>query len=181
MSASNNQQYSFSENDRLFFDTNIWFFIYGPQSSSDINRQRIYSSAFRDIISRNCKIFIDVLVLAEFINRMARFSFDLWCEENQLSINYKDFRSMDVYKPIVFEIEKTAQMILVDSIPIESGFSQMDISSILKTLQNGQQDFNDLSIVNTCQINHLKLITDDSDFKSTNIEILTSNLKLLRS
>jgi len=179
MPANNIQQYTFSDQDRLFFDTNVWFFIYGPQSHSDERRQRIYSNAFREIFSRRSRIFIDVLVLAEFVNRMARFYFDFWCEDNKLTPNYKDFRSMDEFKPIASEIEKAAQMILVDSTPIETGFSRMNISALLKAFENSQQDFNDLVIVNICQTNRLTLVTDDSDFRSANIPILTSNNRLL--
>lgn len=181
MSASNIQQYSFSERDLLFFDTNIWFFIYGPQTSSDEKRQRIYSNAFRNIISHGSKIYIDVLVLAEFINRMSRFHYDLWCEENQLTPSYKEFRSMNCFKPIVSEIEQAAQMILTDAISIETGFSRMNTLNLLKTFQEGKQDFNDLIIVNICQSKRYKLVTDDSDFIGSEIEVLTSNKRLLNS
>jgi predicted nucleic acid-binding protein len=179
MPANNIQQHSFSDQDRLFFDTNVWFFIYGPQTQSNERRQRIYSNAFRDIISHRSRIFIDVLVLAEFVNRMARFYFDLWCEENQLAPEYKEFRSMNEFKPIASEIEQAAQMILVDSTPLESGFSRIDISALLRDFEKGQQDFNDLVIVKICQANHLTLVTDDSDFRSAALQILTSNSRLL--
>ena len=179
MPANNIQRYTFSNQDRLFFDTNVWFFIHGPQSHSGERRQRVYSNAFRDIISHGSKIYIDVLVLAEFVNRMARFYFDLWCEENHLTPEYKEFRSMDEFRPVASEIEKAAQMILIDSTPIETGFSHLDISTLLKTFEKSQQDFNDLVIVNVCQTNHLTLVTDDSDFRSANIQILTSNNRLL--
>jgi predicted nucleic acid-binding protein len=179
MAAINIQRYIFSEQDRLFFDTNIWFFIYGPQSKLD-GRQRIYSNAFHSIISNGGKIYIDILVLAEFINRVARFHYDIWCDENQSTLNYKEFRSSENFKSIAKEIEIASQMILLDSTQIETGFTKINISSLLTSFVQKQQDFNDLVIENICQINQLKLVTEDRDFKGTNIQILTSNRKLLQ-
>jgi len=181
MPANNIQRYSFTNQDRLFFDTNIWLYIYGPQGPSGERRQRIYSNAFRDIISLGIKIYIDVLVLSEFVNRTARFHYDLWCDENQTSVDYKDFRSMAEFKEIASGIEKDAQLILVDSKLIETGFTRMDLKTLLKTFENNQQDFNDLIIINVCHTNHLTLVTDDGDYGGANIPILTSNSRLLNS
>ena len=181
MTAINIQNYSFSEQDRLFFDTNIWVFIYGPQSYSDSRRQKIYSGAFQSIITNGGKIYLDILVLTEFINRMTRFYYDLWCEENNMSLNFKDFRSMEEFKQITKEIEIASNMILIDSIQIESGFAKMNVSSLLKCFTQKQIDFNDLVIENICQENHLKLVTDDRDYLESNVQILTSNKKILNS
>lgn len=177
MAVNRIQSYTFSNKDRIIFDTNIWFFIHGPQSIDD-QRQKIYSKAFHEIISNESKLYIDVLIMAEFVNRVARFYYDLWCEENNLSVDFKQFRTMEDCKQIVTEIEIAAQMILIDAKPIETGFSSMDISTVLTSFKECKHDFNDLIIIDLCRRNGLILVTDDSDFINADIDILTSNKKL---
>jgi len=65
------RSYVFSEKDHLFLDANVWLSVYGPQ----VSRRKgwdIYSAAWRDIRMAGSKVYIDFLVLSEFINRFAR-------------------------------------------------------------------------------------------------------------
>ena len=67
--------YEFAESDALFLDTNIWLYVYAPQAPNDW-RTRIYSKSLGKILTAKSKIFIDALVLSEFINRYARFAYN---------------------------------------------------------------------------------------------------------
>lgn len=179
MQINNIRQYSFNPKDQMFFDTNIWLLIYGPQSPSDFERQRIYSGAFREILSQGLKIYIDILVLSEIINKLTRFSFDLWCNEHNLTLDFKQFRSMEEYKPIAQEVEKTSLLILGDSIAIDDNFSKMDTTKLLQEYCNYNQDFTDLAINELCNSRDLLLVTDDGDFSGLNCKILTANKRLI--
>lgn len=59
------RNYSFGPQDKLFFDANIWMFLYGPQGQNNLpgNRMSVYSSAFNRILkARSC--FLSNLAVA---------------------------------------------------------------------------------------------------------------------
>ena len=65
------RHYNFTSQDKLFLDANIWLYLYGPQKPG--NRWvRIYSTVFNRILNVKSRIYIDVLVVSEFINSYAR-------------------------------------------------------------------------------------------------------------
>ncbi len=179
MPVNNIQCYHFTDQDRLFFDANIWVYIYGPQTQTNRYQHRIYSGVYKDIISRGSKIYIDVVVLSELINRVARFHYNLWQENQHKSIGYKEYRAMDEFKPIASDIKSIVHMILVDSKPVDTCFSQMDQRVLMDSFESENTDFNDLIIINVCRMNNLVLITHDSDMRNADIQILTSNRQLL--
>ena len=69
-------QYTFSDTDEVLLDANIWLFVYGPQYSATDQRTAVYSDALKRMLSAKTRIFVDVLVLSEFVNSFARFSFN---------------------------------------------------------------------------------------------------------
>ena len=66
------RQYTFTPEDRLFLDTNVWWYIYVPQKPKATRQVDIYSQALRDIHEARSRIHIDVIVVSEFINAYAR-------------------------------------------------------------------------------------------------------------
>ena len=63
--------YQFNPDDKLLLDTNIWLLVYGPQKPRD-TRVATYSQALANILSAKCCVYIDVLIVSEFINTYAR-------------------------------------------------------------------------------------------------------------
>ena len=59
--------YEFAESDALFMDTNIWLYVYAPQAPGDW-KTRTYSRSLTKILTAKSRIFIDAMVLSEFIN-----------------------------------------------------------------------------------------------------------------
>ena len=70
------EYYRFTSNDRLFLDANIWLLFYGPQIPRD-TWVDIYSQAFARILAAQSPIYIDVLIVSEFINTYARQKWQL--------------------------------------------------------------------------------------------------------
>ena len=63
--------YNFTSRDKIFLDANIWLYLYGlPKLKS--RWRPIYNTVFNDILKANSQIYIDVLVVSEFINAYAR-------------------------------------------------------------------------------------------------------------
>ncbi|OAD21270.1 PilT protein domain-containing protein, partial [Candidatus Thiomargarita nelsonii] len=68
--------YTFSDDDRLFFDANIWIYIYGPLlSQQDVAISSTYAHALQKIRNAQSHLFIDALALSEFINTYARLEY----------------------------------------------------------------------------------------------------------
>jgi len=67
--------YTFSASDELLLDTNVWLLIYAPHSLDD-SRVAVYSQALADILAAKSRIYIDVLIVSEFINRYVQLTDD---------------------------------------------------------------------------------------------------------
>lgn len=174
-------RYEFTCRDRLFLDTNIWTYIYSPQDPTDKRWVSTYSRAFDSraferILSAKSCIYVDVLVISEFINTYARIKWGLFKPHKK---RFKDFRNSSDFKPIAKDIADSVKRIMKHCRPLESGFEHLDINNVLDDYVNGASDFNDQVIGKLCNANGLTLLTNDKDFHGQNIPILTANSRLL--
>lgn len=169
--------YKFAETETLFFDTNIWLYIYAPQAPGDW-KTKIYSKALSKILAAKSRIFVDQLILSEFINRYARLVFNLR-KNAGLSVEFKEYRKSPDFKPVAKDIEVSVRRILKHCQRTESCFSACDIESLLAKFGEGESDFNDQLMVELCKGKGFKLITHDHDFKECGLAVLTANRKLL--
>ena len=165
------RHYNFTPQDKLFLDANIWFYLYGPQKPG--NRwARIYSTTFNRILNAKSRIYIDVLVVSEFINTYARQKKELVASHIK---SFKAFRNSSYFKPIASDIAADAKHVMSHCSRLESGFATLAIDDLLTDYAAGDSDFNDQVITELCKSNGLTLITNDRDFRSQEIPILTVN------
>ena len=169
------KQHNFSSKDKLFLDANIWFYVFGPHRPGDPNAVT-YSDVFNCILNAQSQIYIDVLVVSEFINAYSRRKWKLIARHIKL---FKDFRNSPVFKPVAQDIADDVKQIMKCCSRIESGFAMLDITRLINDYATGDFDFNDQVITEICKSNGLTLITNDSDFKTQEIPILTANSNLL--
>ncbi|MGK7900400.1 MAG: hypothetical protein AB4352_03105 [Hormoscilla sp.] len=104
-------RYQFSATDALLFDGNIWLYIYGPEVNSSRRYKSIYSLAFRRIRSVKARIFIDVLVLSEFINTYSRLAYNKLPQATRPA-DFKSFRNSNEFQPVAQKIAKFSRRIL---------------------------------------------------------------------
>ena len=132
--------YQFQSKDRLFFDANIWLLIHGPQEpvpgqGGSFESMRIYSSALGNIIEAKSIIYIDVLVVSEFINTYARQKWNIHKQIGDISKrsreNFKNFRNSPEFEPIAKEIANSTKRILGYCTRIESGFEVLEIQDLI--------------------------------------------------
>ncbi len=168
--------YSFVENEDLFLDANIWLIVFGPSSPRN-RRVDAYSRAFRGMLSNQCRIHLDVLVLSEFINRYARLK---WSIASKPCGDFKQFRNSPEFRPLAEEIAANAKRVLGHCTRIDNGFDTVDIAAVMDEFSDGSSDFNDQIIASLCLRQGLKLVTDDADFGNRGIHVLTANNRLLR-
>ena len=170
------ENHNFTAQDRLFLDANIWLYLHSPKQykASWVN---IYSNAFNRLLKANSRIYIDVLVLSEFINSYARLK---WSLVRRHYRTFKAFRNSPDFKPIAQDIVNDVKQIMNHCSRIESGFATVNMDNLLAEYADGNADFNDQVITELCKSNGLTLITHDSDFRTQDISILTANPSLLR-
>lgn len=167
--------YHFTSEDRLLLDANIWLYIYGPNKPDGI-WQRLYSQVLSRILEVQCQIYIDVLVVSEFINAYARIK---WRIDGSDIEKFKDYRNSPEFQCTANEIADSTRRIVTLCHRLESGFHELDVDALLESYSSGQHDFNDQIIADICKGCKLKLVTHDSDFKGQGISILTANPRLL--
>ncbi len=173
--AKDVRNYNFTEKDQLFLDTNIWLYIHSPQKPGNY-WEKIYSNVLKCILNANSQIYIDVLVVSEYINTYARRKMKFVAPRFK---NFKNFRNSKHFKPVAKDITADTNKILQHCSRIESDFEMIKISDLLNDYAKGNTDFNDQVITELCKNNKLTLVTHDGDFKTQEIPILTANKSLL--
>lgn len=170
-----------SNTDVLFFDNNVWMFLFCPIGNYEKDKQRKYSDFFSLVYSAKACIWINSLVLSEFCNAWLRLEFKNWLKkpENIIKKDYKsDFVPTKAYKEVVEEIKKIVPTILKKTERCTDNFNAINLDSIYAELENC--DFNDSYYLELARMNNWKIVTDDSDFFSNNklkVEIITANIK----
>lgn len=165
------RDYIFKPEDRLLLDANILLFLHGPSSPKDL-RVKDYSRAYKRMLAANSQIYVDVLVVSEFVNRYARIK----CGSNR---NFKGFRQSKAFEPVAGAIADAMRRILKHCKRTRNGFEALQINPLLDEYAQGKSDFNDQVIASICKRERLKLVTDDSDFSGKGIRVLTANRNLL--
>jgi predicted nucleic acid-binding protein len=171
-------QYAFKADDELLLDANVWFFLYGPHKPGDL-RAAAYSGALARILAAKSRIYVDVLIISEFVNRYARLRHNILKNRPGVPRDFKRFRNTPAFKSIAMDIAADTRKILVTCSCVDSGFATLDTKSLVDDYSGGDSNFNDLVLADLCKSKALKLVTDDGDFKGKGIIILTANKKLL--
>lgn len=173
--------YRIKSDDVLFFDNNVWMFLFCPILKYEKNKQRKYSNFFQSTQTVKACIWINSLVLSEFCNAWLRIEYNKWKRkpENAVDNGYKrHFITSAKYLETIDEIREIIPEILKYSEKGSDNFSSINLNSVYKEL--GNCDFNDSYYLELASQNNWKIVTDDADlFKNNqlNIEILTANIK----
>lgn len=159
--------YNIRKEDQVFIDTNILIFLFSPSSiiKSPTYQIKKYSAVFTKLIENKCNLYVNSHVVSEFINRCLRDDFN-----NNFNINgdknyKKDYRGSGDYEKTIKIVLKQLKKFLEKSNHINDNFELFDISKAYESTK--ESDFNDLIIADTVKKNNFKLLTDDTDFKTT--------------
>jgi len=166
------------ENRKIFFDANVLIYIFWSSGSQKWEAQ--YSSIFRNLLLNDYEMCVDFMVISEIINKMHRIDYRNYIKNNNLDVedfNYKTYRTsqpgiaslLDIYLVVKDEILEKFTV-------IGKNYSKEDILSLFAT---DCLDFNDRAILMECKENDCVLLTNDRDFKNCDIDILTTNPRLL--
>lgn len=171
--------YTFTASDKLLLDANVWLFLYSSQYRPTDRRAKAYSTALKGMIAARCAIFIDAIVLSEFVNVLARLAYNSMPARNRPS-DFKVFRNSSSFKPIAKSIGDSCRRLLGIARRIESGFTSLDTADLIRQYESHRSDLNDLLLAHLCRTQALTFVTDDADFLGSGLTILTANPRLLR-
>ena len=156
----------------LFIDANILIYLFFPTNNQTWEKK--YSTAYKKILQQKNNIYIDFFVISEVINKMFKIVYDKYSKE---FVKYKDFRNSPIGKEKLQEIYLIVKKTILTNFKlISKNYSNKEIEKILIV---DEMDMADKSILLICEENNFVLLTNDSDFKNANIDILTANNKLL--
>ncbi|MFQ5684467.1 MAG: PIN domain-containing protein [Candidatus Binatia bacterium] len=170
--------YRFRQTDRLLFDANVWLFLFSPQYAPDDRRVRVYSAGARSVLAAHSKIFIDPLVMSEFINAWARFEYNKLPTSTKPN-DFKSYRNSPGFRPVARAIADACRRILQFAMRVDCDFAALDMDALLNGYAAGRVDFNDQVLGELCRRKKVILVTHDIDLKGLAPSILTENRRLL--
>lgn len=158
--------YKIDKDEKVFIDTNILIFLFSPEFVSSREYQvDKYSKILELLIINNNELYINSLVISEFINRCLRIDFEKnFQDKNRTKDFKKEYRDSTTYIQTLRIIKREIKKFLKLNVKqIHDNFDKVDILEELDSLD--KLDFNDLMIVKSIETYGLKLLSDDGDFK----------------
>lgn len=168
------ENYNFPEGKGYFFDTNIWLYIYGPIGWPD-QRSDAYSKALKKIRNSDGTIYINCMIISEFINAFSRIEF----KQQTGFTRFKEFRNSLTFRVIAQEIAYNVRKILRSTLACDPELQAIDLPEVMDLFEQGKYDFNDLLFAQICRAKNMVFVTHDKDFSELGVEILTANEKLM--
>ncbi|MDR2836079.1 MAG: PIN domain-containing protein [Bacteroidales bacterium] len=159
------------ENEKIFVDANV--LIFWNWSTGKIKQETDYSSIYAKLLEQRNHIYVDFIVISEVINRLIKIE----TKKNDINIiDFKKFRNSEQGKEKLKEIYSVVQERILDNFDLaEKHFTK---ENILEFLSIDSLDFNDKAILKICKENNFILLTDDIDFRNSDVDILTCNKKI---
>ena len=181
--AFNLAQWSFSSDDRILPDANFWINVFGPAAVVGRRNSRVsaYSQAFGQMLQSRAQTLLDVLIISEFVNTLARLEFNANFSSSYGRRGFKTFRNSPDFVPVARMIATECRKIVRRSQRTDHPFSEWNIEDTLSTFEQGGEDFNDQLITLVAEQRNCILLTDDGDMTDGGIDVLTANPRLLQA
>jgi hypothetical protein len=175
--------WSFTAMEGILPDANFWINVLGPAAAVGQRNRRIgaYSRSLGIMVQQKVRLFIDVLILSEVVNTLARLEFNANFRSTYGQTGFKQFRNSPDFVPTARMIANQCRKILKWCERLDHSFSEWELPQLLAEFENGGEDFNDRLIVEISKKHSLILLTDDGDMTTGGLTILTANPRLLQS
>ena len=169
--------YSFSRGETFLLDANVWLYLYPPPSGYRSTFTQKYSNGLKSIRSVGSRLIMDAMVLSEYLNTYCRIEWKVLHLTRYP--NFKTFRKSAAFSGVGKGAASFATSMLKLCARHDHPFATANIKQVLADFTVGVTDFNDGLLAETCRRNGWKLITNDGDFRTGGIEVLTANSRLL--
>lgn len=164
---------------RIFFDANVLIYIFWPTGSHWVKQ---YSIIFKQLLQQKNELVVDFIVISEVINRVVRIEYENYLRANNMSrkqLPFKNYRDDQAGHDTLNDVYQIVKMKIVNKFTIAGkAFTKSDIENFLHI---DSLDFSDKGIAAICKEHDFVLLTNDKDFADSNLEILTSNPRLLKN
>lgn len=167
-------EYSKLEGKNIFFDANVLIYLFWP--SGEHSFEENYSRAFSKLLKQENKFFVDFIIVSEVVNRVLRLEYKKHLLLRALKpsdFSYKKFRNSQEGRDALYD----AYLIIKENVlklfyVAGKAFSKNELEMFLNV---DELDFADKAIELLCEENNFVLFTNDSDFKHSNIEVLSGH------
>jgi predicted nucleic acid-binding protein len=177
--AYNLATYVFQKDEPLLLDTNVWLYLYPAPSDRPTYHAAGYSSALKSMLAAGSRLVMDAMILSEYLNRYCRIEWKALHEAAQP--DFKAFRRSALFLTVGQGAATYARGMLRLCTRYDHPFAAADVTRILADFETGTNDFNDGLLIETCRHHGWKLVTNDRDFTTGGIEVLTSHPVLLKA
>lgn len=179
MNRYNPSSISSINNKKIFFDANILIYLFGYGTPTNANWEDQYARLYSNLNKQKNNFVVDFIVISEFVNRAIRYEYKnhlISNSLNEIDLGYKNYRNssdgqnalQDIYLTVTDDILNEFEV-------IEKSYSKSDLTFMCAA---DNLDFSDKAIVKICEDNQFVLLTNDTDFKSANIDILSCHKKI---
>ena len=169
--------YSFACGETCLLDANVWLYLFPPPSNVQSRFATQYSAGLKSMQSAGAVLILDAMVLSEYLNSYCRIE---WKALHQPQYpDFKSFRKSQSFMAVGRSAASFARSMLKLCTCHDHPFGATNIRQVLADFETGASDFNDGLLAETCRHNGWKLVTNDGDFTSGGIEILTTHPRLL--
>ena len=171
------KNYRISATDNFFFDNNIWIFLFATIGNYAKAKQNAYADLLAYILERKRPIFINSLVVSEFVNANLRAEYEIWkrLPANIYDNNYKKhFLKSDSYTNAKDSTLASLKNILAITTKGNDNFNAINLSLVFNEMDSC--DFNDAYYLQYAQLGKYIIVTDDGDLFKNNkagINIIT--------
>ncbi|HLS31130.1 MAG TPA: hypothetical protein VK021_09760 [Flavobacteriaceae bacterium] len=118
-------------------------------------------------------MFVSFSVISEVVNRIIRIEHGKYKENTGNKIRFKPYRNSPEGEEALSDIYLIfREMILPQFEFIPQDFNKEDVEDFL---HYDELDFNDKAIQNICQQNDFVLLTNDIDFRESNVDIISGH------
>jgi len=157
----------------IFFDANVLIYIFWPTG----NHQWIasYSKAFHTLLKQQNPLALDFRVVSEIVNRVFKIEYEKY-KSSLISgdpIAFKQFRNSSDGQQILNDLYLILKNDILPKFKVVGkAIEKQEIESFLVV---DSLDFADKAIVQTCADLNLVLFTNDIDFKTTDLTVLSGS------
>jgi predicted nucleic acid-binding protein len=170
--------YKFQKDEPLLLDTNVWLYLFPAPSDAPKAIAANYSAAVKSMLAAGSRLVMDATVLSEYLNRYCRIEWNALHKASQP--DFKMFRKSGAFRTVGQGAATFARGMLKVCTRHDLPFAAANVTQVLSEFEAGSNDFNDGMLAETCRHHGWKLVTNDSDFTTGGIEVLTTHPFLLK-
>lgn len=160
----------------IFFDANILMYLFWSTGSS---WEASYSTLYSKLSKINSSFAVHFVVVSEFVNRAIKTEYNKHLQSNNLiskNYSYKQYRNSSEGQETIQDVYTLVMSKIISKFEIIGKSFLTD--DIQKMLVLDSLDFSDKAIVEICKSNNFVLLTNDSDFKDSDLDILSLNKRI---